>query len=211
MKFKPIKTKKNLGRKLYSIGESYWIYYNGIRSMKYMYKAKRNKELDSKFIERIMLAVTEVNNCWLCSYAHTKKALEKGMSNEEIQNILAGNIDDVPEDETKAVFFAQYYADRRGKPTLKSWQHIVEIYGISKALGILGSIRTIMIGNIYGLPWISFYNRLKGKPDERSSLKYEVIMILGSILIPISLIHALISDLLKKPTINFKNFKIKEL
>ena len=175
-----------------------------------MYKAKRNNELDSKFIERIMLVVTEVNNCWLCSYAHTKKALEKGMSNEEIHKILVGNIDDVPEDEAKALFFAQYYADRRGKPNLKSWHHIVEIYGISKALGILGSIRTIMIGNIYGIPWISFYNRLKGKPDVRSSLKYEVIMILGSILIPISLIHALISDLLKKPTINFKNFKINQ-
>ena len=209
MKFKPIKTKKKIGRKLYSVGESYWIYYNGIRTMKYMYKAKRKNDLNSKFIERIMLAVTEVNNCWLCSYAHTRKALEKGMSNEEIHKILAGIIDDVPEDEAAAVFFAQYYADTRGNPTLKSWQRIVEIYGTSKALGILGSIRTIMIGNTWGIPWSSFYNRLKGKPDERSSLQYEVIMILGSILIPISLIHAIISDLLKKPVINFKNFKIK--
>ena len=192
-----------IGRKLYSVQESYWIFYNGIRTMRYMYKAKRNKEISPKFIERIMLAVTEVNHCALCSHAHTRKALESGMSCEEIRQILAGSIDDVPADEVAAVVFAKQYADTRGNPTVKSWQHIVEIYGISKAKGILGSIRTIMIGNTYGIPWSSFSNRLRGKPDPRSSLKYEIRMILGTFLVPISLFHALISDLLRKPIINF--------
>ncbi len=171
-----------IGRKLYSVPESYWIFYNGIRTMKYMYNSKRNKELSSKFIERIMLAVTEVNHCGLCSHAHTRKALESGMSCEEIRKILAGSIDDVPDDEVAAVTFAKYYADTRGHPTTKSWQHIVEIYGISKARGILGSIRTIMIGNTYGIPWSSFFNRFRGKPDPRSSLRYEISMILGTFL-----------------------------
>jgi AhpD family alkylhydroperoxidase len=150
-----------------------------------------------------MLAVTEVNQCGLCSHAHTRKALESGMSCDEIRKILAGNIDDVPTDEVAAVTFAKYYADTRGNPTKESWQHIVEIYGISKARGILGSIRTIMIGNTYGLPWSSFFNRFRGKSDPRSSLRYEVSMMLGTFLVPISLFHAVISDLLRKPIINF--------
>jgi len=54
-------------KKLYSVQESYWIFYNGIRTMRYMYRAKRNNELSPEFIERIMLAVTEVNHCNLCS------------------------------------------------------------------------------------------------------------------------------------------------
>lgn len=203
MKYKPRKAEREFGKKLYSVAESYWIFYNGIRTMKYMYKAKRNKELSKKFIERIMLAVTEVNNCALCSHAHTKKALESGMSCEEIQKLLSGIIDDIPADQVTAVLFAQHYADTRGNPTMESWAHIVEIYGISKARGILGSIRTIMIGNTYGIPWSSFFNRLRGKPDERSSLRYEISMILGSFLIPISLIHAIISDLFRKPIISF--------
>ena len=87
------------GKKLYSVRESYWIFYNGIRTMKYMFKSKRKKELSPSFIERIMLAVTQVNCCAICSYAHTKKALESGMSNKEIQNMLSGIIDDVPTDE----------------------------------------------------------------------------------------------------------------
>ncbi|MGB9936586.1 MAG: carboxymuconolactone decarboxylase family protein [Methanobacterium sp.] len=172
--------------------------------MKYMYRAKRNMEISSKFIERIMLAVTEVNHCELCSHAHTRKALESGMSCEEIRQILAGSIDDVPDDEVAAVTFAKHYADTRGNPTKASWQYIVEIYGISRARGILGSIRTIMIGNTYGIPWSSFFNRIRGNPDPRSSLKYEISMILGTFLVPISLFHALISDLLRKPIISFK-------
>lgn len=191
------------GKKLYSVKESYWIFYKGIRSMKYMFKAKRNNELSPQFIERIMLAVTEVNGCAICSYAHTKKALESGMSNEEIQKMLSGIIDDVPASEVAAVMFAQHYADTRGNPTRESWQRIVEIYGISKAKGILGSIRTIMIGNAYGIAWSSFFNRLRSRPDQRSNLLYEVSMMLGTILTPISLIHALISDLFRKPIISF--------
>ena len=150
-----------------------------------------------------MLAVTEVNHCDLCSHAHTKKALESGMSCEEIQKLLSGIIEDVPVDEIAAVIFAQHYADTRGNPTLESWQHIVKIYGTSRAKGILGSIRTIMIGNTYAFLGAHFFNRFMGKPDQRSSLKYEISMILGSFLIPISLFHALISDLLKKPIISF--------
>jgi AhpD family alkylhydroperoxidase len=90
-----------------------------------------------------MLAVTEVNGCAICSYAHTKKALEIGMRNEEIKKMLAGVIDDVPVHEVAAVMFAQHYTDTRGNPTRESWQSIVEIYGISKAKGILGSVRSI--------------------------------------------------------------------
>lgn len=201
---KTIKSEMEFGRKLYSVSESYWIFYNGLRTMKYMLKAKRNEELSSKFIERIMLAVTEVNDCLICSYAHTKRALESGMTNEEIQKILAGVTEDVPADEVAAVMFAQHYADTRGHPTKESWQRIVETYGNSRAIGILGSIRTIMIGNTYGIPWTSFFNRFRGKSDPRSTVSYEVSMILSSIVFaPVSLIHALISDLLGKPIISF--------
>lgn len=195
------KSEKEFGKELYSVAESYWISYKGLRTMKYMFIAKRNKEMDQKFIERIMLAVTEVNSCDLCSYAHSKRALESGMTNEEIQKILSGIIDEVPVEEVTAVIFAQHYADTRGNPTQKSWQRLVEFYGLSKALGVLGSIRIIMMGNVYGIPWSSFFNRLRGKPDNRTSWRYDLIMMLGTILIPISFIHAVISNLTRKPLI----------
>jgi len=199
------KIEGEFGKKLYSIQESYWIFYEGIRTMKYMFRARKNQELSPKFTERLMLAVTEVNDCAICSYAHTKRALESGMTTEEIQKMLKGITDDVPDNEVAAVMFAQHYADTRGNPTPEAWQRIIEIYGTSRAKGILGAIRTIMIGNTYGIPWSSFFNRLRGRADPRSSLLYEIsMMILGTILIPISFIHALVSDLFRKPIISFE-------
>ena len=104
-------------RKLYSVRESYRIYCEGIRTVKYLTKAKKGKELSPEFIERIMMSVTEVNGCAICSYAHTKMALEIGMSSKEIQNILSGVMDDIPPDEIPGIIFAQHYADSRGKPS----------------------------------------------------------------------------------------------
>ena len=184
------------GRKLYSVREAYRIYFKGLKTIKYMTRAKKNEDLSPEFIERIMMAVTEVNGCAICSYAHTKMALETGISNEEIQNILSGVMDDIPPDETAGVMFAQHYADSRGEPSKEAWKHVVQIYGLSKAKGILGAIRIIMVGNMYGIPWSSFFKRFIGKPDKRSNLLYEISMIVTCILFtPIVIIHSSVSYL----------------
>lgn len=198
--------KIDTGRKLHSLKEIYTIVYFGMRSVYYLSKAKRKKELSAEFIERIMLAVTEVNGCEICSYAHTKMALEAGMSGEEIQNMLVGIMTSVPSDEIQAVLFAQHYADSRGNPTKETWLRIVKNYGFSKAYGILGAVRMIMIGNAYGIPWSSFVNRLKGRPDKRSSLGYEIkVMIIGSLIIPLAMVHAFVASLLHVKIINFSS------
>ncbi len=123
-------------------------------------------------IERIMLAVTGVNDCAVCSHGHARMALEAGMSSEEIRDLLAGVMDDVPAGDVPAVLFAQHYADSRGNPSKESWERIVELYGLSRARGILGAVRMIMVGNTYGIPMGSFINRFRRSPDPRSSLPY---------------------------------------
>jgi len=196
---------KKFGRKLYSVGESYTIMYNGIRTIGAFKKAKSENLMDSKFVERIMLAVTEVNSCPLCSFAHTKAALEAGINHDEIKNMLDGVVDNIPDDEIEGVLFAQHYADKRGNPSKKSWNKVIEVYGKTKAEGILAATRMIMMGNAYGIPLGSIKHRFKGKADERSSLSYEIGMLLTFLIfLPISLIHTLFSTLLKKPLITFK-------
>jgi AhpD family alkylhydroperoxidase len=190
-------------KKLYSVRESYRIYYDGLRTVKYMSRARKNKDLGPEFMERIMMAVTGVNDCPICSYAHTKMALEIGMDNKEIQKLLSGIIEDVPPEEAAGIIFAQHYADSRAHPSSEAWERLVEIYGLPKAMGILGAIRIIMVGNAYGIPWNSFFNRFLGGSDKRSSLLYEAKMIIGCILFtPIVIIHALISHLFRKPVIS---------
>ena len=196
--------KADIGRKLYSVPDTYIILFNAMRTIRYMSKSRKNNELSQDFMERIMLAVTQVNACAICSYAHTKMTLEAGLSSEEIQNMLAGVIDDTPPDEIAAVMFAQHYADTRGKPSKDSWERITAIYGQTKAKGILGAIRIIMHANTYGIAWSSFFNRFKGRPDQRSNLFYEIAMLITSIFFfPIALIHVLLVSLFRIPEIQF--------
>jgi len=192
-------------KKIYSLKEFYINLYKGLRTIKYMIENKKSKQLNPDFTERIMLAVTEVNGCEVCSYAHTKMALEQGMSNEEIQRLLSGNTESIPGEEVTAIFFAQHYADTRGNPTTDSWQRVVEVYRITKALGILGAIRMIMIGNVYGIALSAFRSRLRRKTIKKSNLFYEISMILSIIIfLPVAFIHGLASNILRIPIISFK-------
>ena len=119
--------------------------------------------------------------------------------------MLSGISEDVPKEELSAVMFSQYYADARGYFSEQSWERMIEIYGLKKAKGILASIRIMMLGNAVGIPWSSFINRFKGKPDERSSLVYEISLILGTIIfLPITLIHAFVAKLFNRSSIEFK-------
>ncbi|MBT2639705.1 carboxymuconolactone decarboxylase family protein [Bacillus sp. ISL-39] len=193
-----------LYKNIYSVKEGYLSLNKGLRTARYLSRAKRKKLMTSQFIERIMLAVTEVNGCEVCSYAHTKIALEQGMSNEEIQMLLSGTAENIPRDEMPAILFAQHYADTRGNPTEESWKRIVDVYGQEKAWGILAAIRMIMIGNVFGIPLSGLRTRLKGKPSGKTNVFYELSMILSfPILFPPALLHGLILNALKKPVIEF--------
>jgi AhpD family alkylhydroperoxidase len=110
-----------------------------------------------------MLAVTEVNGCEVCSYAHAKMALEKGLGAEEIRMLLAGDTGAIPADEAIAIAFAQHYADSRRNPARESWLRLVEHCGTTKAQGILGAAREMMIGNACGIAWNAFMSRVKGR------------------------------------------------
>lgn len=192
------------GTQLYSLREYYWIIYYAFRSFIPLANAKKNKVLSQRFMERIMLSVTEVNGCDVCSYAHTKMALESGMTSKEIHNILAGLIDDVPEEEVHGVMFGQHYAYTRAKPSLEAWEQINEVYGQKRALGILAATRIMMLGNASGIPLSSFLKRFKGAADKRSNLGYELVILLGSfIMIPLGGIHAIIAGFIKVPYVNF--------
>lgn len=200
--------KNDFGRKLYSIPEIYGFYVDTFRTIGYFLKAKNKGIVDAKFSERVMLAVTEVNGCAVCSYAHTVASLKAGMSSEEIKSFLDGNADEdnyINVEEATAIFFAQHYAESRGVADIDAWNTVVSRYGEEKALAILGMIRTIMSGNSIGIAFSSLVLRIKGEePDSRSSLAYELsVLILSLIMLPVALINALIMIILKKPTISF--------
>lgn len=196
--------KERYYKRMYSVREFYTFLQEALRTMKYMNKAKKSKAIDNQGIERIMLAVTEVNGCELCSYMHTKDALKHGMSQEEINQMLSGESNQIPVDESVAIFFAQHYAESKGKPSKEAWQRLLETYGEEKALGILGAVRAIMMGNTHGIAMSALLSRLKGKRIKKSSLGYELKMTLSIIpFLPMALVHSFLLNRTKASLLDF--------
>ena len=183
-----------VARKHYSVREIYAITYDAVRTARF--RARTQLGQDRQFTERIMLAVTQINGCELCSYAHARFALNAGLDDAEIRALLGGSSDGVPDHQLPAISFAQHYADTGGHPDPLAWQELVATYGEQEALGVLAATRVIMWGNAVGIPLSALRSRLKGTPDPRSTLNYELATILGSAVAqPLALVHTLISML----------------
>ncbi|MEG1447582.1 MAG: carboxymuconolactone decarboxylase family protein [Ruthenibacterium sp.] len=195
---------QNTGKKLYSLGEAYRNLYHALRAFPRLKTAKKSGLLSDEAAERLMLAVTQVNGCAMCSYAHAQAALEAGMSADAIQAMLAGEMDDVPATELSAVLFAQHYADSRGRPSKSAWAELEKNIGATKSLAVLSAIQVIMAGNTYGIPLGSFKARFHADKnhaiDARSTLAYELMMLLSLIfLLPVAAIAAVLASLLHLP------------
>lgn len=156
--------------------------------------ATRHLDCDKRAMERVMLAVTQVNGCAVCSYAHTRFAVAMGMPDDEVRALLAGATDAAPRDELAGIAFGQHYADQRAAPDPAAWQDLVDHYGTRRALCVLRATRSIMWGNATGIPLSSLRSRMAHQPDPESSLTYEIVTIVGSMLmLPIAVGHALSS------------------
>jgi AhpD family alkylhydroperoxidase len=181
-----------VAKKHYSVREIYWITHHAARTGRLLARTRLSR--DRQFAERIMLAVTEVNGCELCSYAHARLALRAGLTNAEVRSLLGGLSDGIPDDQIPAITYAQHYADTRGHPDAAAWQHLLDVYDEDEALAVLAAVRIMMWGNAVGIPLSSLRSRLKGAAEPGSSLRYEVATILGSTMVmPFALVHALVS------------------
>ncbi len=107
-----------------------------------------------------MLAVTAVNDCRYCSHFHTKQALKSGLSQEEIDLLLSGNIANCPEDEYVALIYAQYWAETNANPDSDAVNKLKEVYSDEKAEAIELILRMIRMGNLMGNTWDYFLYRV---------------------------------------------------
>lgn len=142
-------------------------------------EAEKCDRISKAFSERIMLAVTQVNGCRLCSYKHTKNALETGMSSEEIENLLNGELGDVPQDELVALMYGQHYAESKANPDAAATRRLIDAYGEAISRDVLGLIRAIMVGNLHGNTLDAFQQRLKRHPVPDSTLGREIGIVFG--------------------------------
>ena len=195
-------------KRKFSFKELYLSYLYVPRAITKLRKNKKKELISQHFIKRIQLAVTEVNGCAACSYAHTTFALREGMSNKEISSFLSGGVDYIKPEEAKAIIFAQHFADSRGYPDKDAYEAIVKEYGQEKARIILSAAQMMIAGNMFGIPFSAYQSRRTGNPFKESTLDYELGMLIGGILVlPIALFHALLRWAVRMPNMRFKKSK----
>ncbi len=131
-----------------------------IKNLRQVLRIMRGKVIPHSFRERLMLAVVSVYGCRYCSWAHTREALRSGVDKDEIGNLLAGSVDNCPEDEAVAVLYAQHWADSDMNPTPEASNRLEETYGAEKARVINMVLRMNRVGNLSGNTWDRFLNRI---------------------------------------------------
>lgn len=147
-------------------------------------QATRGGRVDKAFAEKIMLVVSCVNGCRYCCYGHSKAALTAGVSESDLQKLLALDLGTFPVNEVVALTFAQHYAEANGKPDATTWQRMVNYYGEDTANDILAYLRMITFGNLLGNTFEALRSRMTGKPAPNSSLRGELSVLLGAVWMP---------------------------
>lgn len=181
-------------KRKFTFGEMYFSFVNAISAFSVLSKNKKSGLLHPDFVERLQLAVTEVNGCAACSYQHTKMALKQGMSNDEISSFLSGEEQFIRPEEAKAIVFAQHFADEKGHYKQYAYDSILEEYGEEKSNVILAACKVMIAGNMYGIPLSAFQARLKGNKFKDSTLFYELgMMVFGILMLPFAIVHGLIA------------------
>ena len=122
----------------------------------------RGDSVSHAFRERLMLAVTGVNDCRYCSFLHSNLAAMTGLGGVEIKALLDGRIDSAPSHEIPGLTYAIAWAQADGKPEPNLWDKLLSVYGESTAAQIELALRTIRIGNLAGNSWDAVLHAVTG-------------------------------------------------
>lgn len=135
-------------RTLGSVGEFFHFFGTLFRIMPGLRKIPQEKRISPAFSEKLMLSVTAVNECAYCSWLHSRTALEKGVEQSEIEQILAGETQSFTEDELPAVLYAQHFAETKGQVSADARETFFRLYGQEKAAHAEAFITMVCFGNL---------------------------------------------------------------
>jgi len=131
-----------------------------LKSWRRIRKAMRSEVISPAFRERLMLAVTAVNECRYCAHAHSKEALKHGIGQPELEQLLLGEFEECPRREIPAILYAQLWAESDGKPPAEALDELEKHYSPQEVEHIHLYLRMIRLGNLGGNSWDYILSRL---------------------------------------------------
>ena len=147
-------------------------------------RAARGGRVNKAFAEKIMLVVSSVNGCRYCCYGHSRAALAAGVSEQELQRLLALDLETFPLHDVIALTFAQHYAETNGQLDQAAWRRLTSYYGEETANDIMAYLRMITFGNLLGNTFEALLSRVDGNPAPGSNLRNEMSVLLGVVWMP---------------------------
>lgn len=113
--------------------------------------AMRGELISPIFRERLMMVVTEVNDCRYCRAFHRGQALQAGISTREIAVISRGALpEDVPTRQIPALTYARYWAEAEGRPSGEGVTLFLRSYSQAERDAIHVILYLIRMGNLTG-------------------------------------------------------------
>ncbi len=108
-----------------------------------------------------MLVVTDVNECRYCQSFHISQAVNAGIGQEELEQLLSGLIpENTPDDQAMALVYARHWAERNAQPADALEKQLLESYGKETVQEIKIILRMIRMGNLMGNTWDYLLYRL---------------------------------------------------
>jgi AhpD family alkylhydroperoxidase len=144
--------------------------------------ARLHKGISHAFAEKLRLATTSVNGCVYCSYGHSMLAMKAGITREEIDLLLKGELGcEIDSFEAPGLLFAQHYAETGSHPDTGMLLKLKDAYGEILSKDILTFVREIQFGNLSGNTFDAFLSRLRGDAAAGSSPLFEAFFFLVSL------------------------------
>jgi AhpD family alkylhydroperoxidase len=150
----------NFKRRIYSVPGFFHDIFAVLKNPGLAISAGLGNALSSRFRQRLYLAVISVNRCRYCTYMHTREALHAGLTEEEINHLLTGDMENVPGEEQKAILYAQHWADSNGQPDPQAQADLINAYGDKYARVIEMALLLVQIGSLCGNSFDYFLYRL---------------------------------------------------
>src|SRR5687768_12014129 len=121
--------------------ETFWRgYVEMIRPTPEQRASMRSRRIDKSFLEEIELVVSRVNGCRTCTYVHSANALQEGLGDKELEQLLALDLGHFPAERAIAFAFAQHYAESGGQPDPAAESRFCDYYGPQRSQDILAHL-----------------------------------------------------------------------
>lgn len=149
---------------------------SAIRSAPALLRALRSPATSPALREKVMLAVTSVNDCRYCDWAHTGLALKNGVDLDELQGLLdTGTFGALDEREAVAVLYGKHFADSVREPGEDADRALASAWNERERAEILAYIHAIYFANLAGNSADAWLARLRGQPVPRGNPVAEAI------------------------------------